>query len=722
MRSFHLLRHPAAGVRTASWRHLLVVAAAGALLLTFGPTVSPSGASVGVTSTWVVTDLNGAGSLLAQLEVASVGGQLLQSLGVANSVEASLTSAQVSALQLLPGIVVSPNVSVSLESTSIPTPTSPITPPNGPPPGSTSSGAHTPSDAFTTQSGAPQLWASGDTGQGINVAVLDTGISALPDFGKRLVGGVDLTGEGNPFEDDYGHGTFVAGLIAGDGAGSGGKYEGEAPGAGLVSVKVAGANGQTNLATVIEGVGWTVANAAALHIRVLNMSLGFVPFSSVYLNPLDLAVQSAWNAGIVVVVSAGNAGPFSGTILSPGDDPDVITVGAVDDLAQGNVAGDSMPSFSSVGPTDPDGIYKPDLVSSGRSVVSLADPGSTIYTQNPSARVGTANFVGSGTSFSAAITSGAVALDLEQHPNYSPNQAKAQLLGSTNPGPTGNPFVDGHGVLNVAAAVKDTSETLAQPYGSVLVAGSMEGNLRIEPGDTLEAGYAFTMPGSHPAAVVQFALPSVSIPLSCSSGGAYVGTATISLTGGPYIELLNGTAALPTSAQSSPASYQGSTTAPNLCKGAAMYGASAALSSEVISTDAVDHVDVAFHYADPQRLASAAWSSPGVATPIDPISISSSVSLAVPWAQSSWNPANWGGLPSIAVTGSAPPASGLQWNGTAWNGTAWNGTAWSGTAWNGTAWNGTAWNGTAWNGTAWNGTAWNGTAWNGTAWNGSAWN
>jgi serine protease AprX len=717
MRSFHLLRHPEKGVRTATWRHLVVVAVAGVLLLTVGPTVSPSGASVGVTSTWVVTDLNGTGSLLAQLEVATVGGQLLQTLGVANSVEATLTSAQVAALQLLPGIVVSPNVSVSLLSTSISTP---ILPPSSPPT-TTPPSSRAPTDAFTTQTGATQLWANGDTGQGINVAVLDTGISALPDFGKRLVGGVDLTGEGNAFEDDYGHGTFVAGLIAGDGASSGGQYEGEAPGAGLVSVKVAGANGETNLATVIEGVGWTIANAAALHIRVLNMSLGFVPFSSVYLNPLDLAVQAAWNAGIVVVVSAGNAGPFSGTILSPGDDPDVITVGAVDDLGQANPANDAMTSFSSVGPTNPDGIFKPDLVASGRSVVSLADPGSTIYAQNPSARIGSGNFVGSGTSFSAAITSGAVALDLEAHPNYSPDQVKAQLLGSTTAGPTGNPFVDGHGVLDVAAAVNDT-ESLAQPYGSVLVAGSMEGNLKIEPGDTLEAGYGFSMPGSHPGAIVQFALPSVSIPLSCTSGGAYVGTATINLRGGPYIELMNEAASLPTSAQSSPASYQGSTTAPNLCNGGVMYGASAGMSTELISTDATDPVDVEFHYSDPQRDASAAWSSPSSAVPVDPLSISSSVSLAIPWTQSSWNPANWSGLPAIKTTGSAPSVSGLAWNGTAWNGTAWNGTAWNGTAWNGTAWNGTAWNGTAWNGTAWNGTAWNGTAWNGTAWNGSAWN
>ena len=111
-----------------------------------------------------------------------------------------------------------------------------------------------------------------------------------------------------------------------------------------------------------------------------------------------------------------------------------------------------MNDFSSVGPTSPDGWAKPDLVTSGRSVVSLAAPGSTVYNDNPSARIGSGNFVGSGTSFSAAIVSGAAALVLADNPNLTPDQVKARLLGTTNPGPVGNPFVDGHGALNAYAA------------------------------------------------------------------------------------------------------------------------------------------------------------------------------------------------------------------------------------------------------------------------------
>jgi serine protease AprX len=168
-----------------------------------------------------------------------------------------------------------------------------------------------------------------------------------------------------------------------------------------------------------------------------------------------MAAEATWNAGIAVVASAGNAGPFNGTVLSPGDDPMVITAGALDDMATPSTTDDEMNDFSSAGPTSVDGWVKPDLVASGRSVVSLAVPGSTVYNDYPSARIGSPNFVGSGTSFSAAITSGAAALVLAGHPGLTPNQVKARLLGTTDPGPVGNPFVDGHGALNAYAA--DTS-------------------------------------------------------------------------------------------------------------------------------------------------------------------------------------------------------------------------------------------------------------------------
>jgi serine protease AprX len=400
-------------------------------------------ASAGSSETVIVT---ASGLLSPVTAVLQVGGTVQTQFHLINGVVASIPTAEAAVLDALPGIVVTPDAQVSLQD--IPE----------------STGPHAPSDAFLDQTGASQLAAQGDTGQGVTVAVVDTGIDQLPDFSGRLIGGVDLTGGGNPFQDGYGHGTFVAGLIAGDGASSNGQYSGEAPGANLVSIKVAGANGLTDLGTIIQGLQWAVDHQGLYQIKVLNLSLGFQSDESTLVNPLDLAVSAVWNAGITVVASAGNAGPFNGTILSPGDDPLVITVGALDDMgaATDSTTGDEMTNFSSAGPTSPDGWVKPDLVTSGRSVVSLAAPGSTLVSEYPSAQIGTANFTGSGTSFSTAITSGAVALILADNPGLSPDQVKARLLGNTNPGPIGNPFVDGHGALDVYAAATSGPMNLNQ--------------------------------------------------------------------------------------------------------------------------------------------------------------------------------------------------------------------------------------------------------------------
>ncbi|MDQ1461066.1 MAG: serine protease AprX, partial [Actinomycetota bacterium] len=385
-------------------------------------------------------------------------------LPAVSGVVAEVSPDQLAALKAQPDLVVTPNAPVAVEDASFP------------------SAVRAPAAVFPQTTGATTLWKNNVDGSGVAVAVLDTGITKLPDFGKRIIGGVDLSGEGNAFQDSYGHGTFVAGLIAGNGASSKGAYKGEAPGANLVSVKVAGATGVTDLATVISGINWVVSHRDQYGIRVLNISMGAIPTQSTVLNPLDQAVETAWQAGIAVVVSAGNAGPFNGTILSPGDDPLVITVGSLDDVGSTNPAQSAATTFSSVGPTNIDGWFKPDLVTSGRSVVSLRAPGSTIDRTYPTARIGTANFVGSGTSFSAAITSGAAAMLIEGAALSSgkgsgrvltSDEVKAQLLGTTVPGPVGNPMVDGHGALNVLGAVMlpgleltQTVPTVATPVGS----------------------------------------------------------------------------------------------------------------------------------------------------------------------------------------------------------------------------------------------------------------
>jgi serine protease AprX len=338
-------------------------------------------------------------------------------------------------------------------------------------------------NVFPEVTGATTVVEGGNSGQDVAVAVIDTGIANLPDFTGRLAAGYDFSGENNPWLDSYGHGTFVAGLIGGDGSSSGGLYKGEAPGATLVPVKVAGKSGATTVSTIIRALQW-VQDQGTDAIQVINMSLGAIPQGPTALNPLDNAVEAMWASGFVVVTSAGNNGPSRGTITSPGDDPLVITVGALDDKDTVTPTDDSVPSFSSNGPTRSDGWWKPDLLAPGKSVVSVISTTSVIWNNNKSARVGTRNFVGSGTSFSAAITSGAAALLLHENPAAGPDEVKGALLTTTNQGP-GSPndaWQQGHGVLNVARAAAEPVVSLHQdlsgfaplPAGSsVLLASTM---------------------------------------------------------------------------------------------------------------------------------------------------------------------------------------------------------------------------------------------------------
>ena len=176
----------------------------------------------------------------------------------------------------------------------------------------------------------------------------------------------------------------------------------------------------------------------------------------------------------MVTVSAGNFGTAAETIMKPADDPLVITVGALDDRGTKGRGDDVMAGFSGAGPTKADGLSKPDLVASGRSVISLRVPGSKIDSAYPGSRVGTAYFKGSGTSFSTAVTSGAIALLLENEPGLTADQVKARLLGTAAAGPVGNPNVDGHGSLDTyAAAHAGTFESANQGVVRSIGGGSI---------------------------------------------------------------------------------------------------------------------------------------------------------------------------------------------------------------------------------------------------------
>jgi len=316
---------------------------------------------------------------------------------------------------------------------------------------------HAASAVYPSAIGANKLWRDQIRGAGVTVAVVDTGIADVADLGDRVIGGVDFTPEADPYLDSFGHGTFIAGMIAGDGTSSNGAYTGVAPDANLVSVKIADASGASDVSHVLAAMQWVVSFKDTFGIRVVNLSLGTDSTQPYQLSPLNFAVERAWDAGIVVVVSSSNSGPAAGTIAKPGDDPLVITVGALDDAATAKRGDDVMAGFSGAGPTAADGLVKPDLVAPGRSVISLRAPGSTVDVEYPSARVGSAYFKGSGTSFATAATSGAVALLLQREPGLTPDQIKHRLRSTAAEGPVGDANVDGAGALDVYAASRSLS-------------------------------------------------------------------------------------------------------------------------------------------------------------------------------------------------------------------------------------------------------------------------
>jgi serine protease AprX len=314
------------------------------------------------------------------------------------------------------------------------------------------------------------LWNEGITGAGVTVALLDTGIYAQhPDLqgpgGSRVIHCEDFTSEADTeahCADTFGHGTFMAGLIAGNGASSNGKYKGAAPEANLVALKAAGFDGSTDVSKILAGVQWAVAHKDVYGIRVLNLSLGSDSAQDYRFSPLNYAVERAWESGIAVVVSAGNSGPGARTIMKPGDDPFVITVGASSDQGSVSINDDTVPVFSSRGPTKANGLAKPDVVSPGVHTVSLQSPGSAIDQKYGStARVDGGYFRGSGTSMSTATVSGVVAQVIQANPSLSPDQVKHRLTSTGRGISEGNPFAVGAGLVDATGATHSGSTTAA---------------------------------------------------------------------------------------------------------------------------------------------------------------------------------------------------------------------------------------------------------------------
>jgi serine protease AprX len=310
-------------------------------------------------------------------------------------------------------------------------------------------------------------------GAGVGIAVIDSGVtswhddlSGLPASAQRVDRFVDFVNGRSDTYDDHGHGTHVAGIVAGNGFDSGGARSGIAPAARLIALKVLDASGTGRISNVIAALGYAVAQKDLLNIRVANLSVATGVYESYNLDPLTLAAEAATRAGIVVVAAAGNNGRspegrvhYGGT-SAPGNAPWVLTVGASSHMGNTRRRDDTIAAFSSRGPGAFDYGAKPDVVAPGVGIESLSDPASAFYTSKaPYLMAGTVptSYLPylslSGTSMATPVVSGTIALMLQANPALTPNLIKAILQYTAQKYPGYDPLTQGAGFLNAKGAV-----------------------------------------------------------------------------------------------------------------------------------------------------------------------------------------------------------------------------------------------------------------------------
>jgi serine protease AprX len=334
---------------------------------------------------------------------------------------------------------------------------------------------------------AGDLWSHGYTGEGVDIALIDSGVvpvNGLTSSGK-VINGPDLSFESQADHlrhlDTFGHGTHMAGIIAGrdDGApiasNNNSDFLGVAPGSRILSLKVADYTGATDVSQVIAAIDWVVQhrNDNGMNVRVLNLSFGTDSTQSYVLDPLAFAVEQAWDAGIVVVVAAGNDGNQH-DLRNPALDPFVIAVGA-SNTGKTRPQVKDVQNFSNCGTSQ----RHVDVVVPGKSIASLRNPGSQADLSHPEAVVAERFFLGSGTSQAAAFVSGSVALLLDQDPSMSPDQVKALLMAESKLLNNGGTICQGAGLPNLEhashALSHDGPPQSVQTHQAATGLGTLEG-------------------------------------------------------------------------------------------------------------------------------------------------------------------------------------------------------------------------------------------------------
>jgi len=331
-----------------------------------------------------------------------------------------------------------------------------------------------------------RYWLAGYRGDGIDIALIDTGVSPVPglDDPDRLIYGPDISfdawADNLRYLDLYGHGTHLGSIIAGsdDAEAAPGRstkrssFSGVAPEARIVSIKVADGAGRADVSQVIAAINWVIEhrNSGDLDIRVITLAYGTDGSQDYLIDPLAHAVETAWRNGIVVVVAAGNDGADS-AVRNPAIDPYVISVGAVETEGTYGTGDDTVLPFSSCGNPD----RHVDVLAPGKSVLGLRVANSYIDHFYPEAVVNERYFRGSGTSQAAAIVTGAVALILDQRPDMTPDQVKAMLTGTAKKVPGASETCQGAGVIDLGAAFRAPTPTAAvQTWPESTGLGSLE--------------------------------------------------------------------------------------------------------------------------------------------------------------------------------------------------------------------------------------------------------